>query len=69
MFQAILGPVANLVGTYIKGKQEKAKLGSSFRREILAKGGSREAIVSFRAFMKREPKPDAMLKHLGLMEA
>tara|TARA_B100000242_G_scaffold240507_1_gene180533 strand:+ start:743 stop:1111 length:369 start_codon:yes stop_codon:yes gene_type:complete len=26
MFQAILGPVANLVGTYIKGKQEKAKL-------------------------------------------
>ena len=26
MFQAIIGPVANLVGTYIKGKQEKAKL-------------------------------------------
>ena len=52
-----------------KDKREKAKLGSSFRQEILSKGGSREAIVSFRAFMKREPKPDAMLKHLGLMEA
>ena len=26
MFQAIIGPVANLVGTYIKGKQEKARL-------------------------------------------
>ena len=26
MFQALIAPVANLVGTYIKGKQEKAKL-------------------------------------------
>ena len=26
MFQALISPVANLVGTYIKGKQEKAKL-------------------------------------------
>ena len=49
-----------------KNKQEKAKLGNSFRKEILAKGGSRDAIVSFRSFMKRDPKPDAMLKHAGL---
>ena len=26
MFQALIAPVANLVGTYIMGKQEKAKL-------------------------------------------
>ena len=49
-----------------KSNQEKSVLGDSFKKEILSKGGSREAIASFRAFMGREPKPDAMLKHLGL---
>ena len=43
--------------------EEKSILGDSFKKEILSKGGSREAIAHFRAFMGREPKPDAMLKH------
>ena len=51
-----------------KDKREQAKLGNDFKKEILSKGGSREAIASFRAFMKREPKPEAMLKHLGLVK-
>ena len=50
-----------------KSKQEKSILGDLFKKEILSKGGSREAIASFRAFMGREPKPDAMLKQLGLV--
>ena len=50
-----------------KNKQEKSILGDLFKKEILSKGGSREAIASFRAFMGREPKPDAMLKHSGLV--
>jgi len=50
-----------------KNDREKSILGDSFKKEILSKGGSREAIASFRAFMGREPKPDAMFKHLGLV--
>ncbi|GIR49615.1 MAG: hypothetical protein CM15mP58_17120 [Burkholderiaceae bacterium] len=50
-----------------KNNREKSILGDSFKKEILSKGGSREAIDSFRAFMGREPKPDAMLKHSGLV--
>ena len=50
-----------------KNDREKSILGDSFKKEILSKGGSREAIISFRAFMGREPKSDAMLKHLGLV--
>ena len=50
-----------------KNDREKSKLGDSFKKEILSKGGSREAIASFRAFMGREPRPDAMFKHLGLV--
>ena len=50
-----------------KNDREKSILGDSFKKEILSKGGSREAIASFRAFMGREPRPDAMFKHLGLV--
>ncbi len=40
--------------------------GRSFRREILAKGGSRPALALFVAFRGREPKIDALLRHTGL---
>jgi oligopeptidase A len=40
--------------------------GNKFRREVLAKGGSRTAIESFKAFRGRKPKIDALLKHSGL---
>ena len=40
--------------------------GARFRDEILAVGGSRPALDSFRAFRGREPSLDAFLRHQGL---
>ena len=42
------------------------EVGARFRREILAVGGSRPAIDSFRAFRGREPQIDALLRHTGM---
>jgi oligopeptidase A len=44
-----------------------AATGGHFRREILAVGGSRNAMESFVAFRGREPKIDALLRHNGLV--
>jgi len=44
-----------------------AATGSHFREQILAVGGSRDAMESFRAFRGREPKIDALLRHNGLV--
>ena len=41
--------------------------GARFRDEILAVGGSRPAIESFRAFRGREPRIDALLRHSGMI--
>ena len=43
--------------------------GDRFRREILAMGGSRPAIESFKAFRGREPTVDALLRHSGMATA
>ncbi|MDO4997942.1 MAG: M3 family metallopeptidase [Neisseria sp.] len=43
--------------------------GAKFWNEILAKGGSRSAMDSFKAFRGREPQTDALLRHLGLQAA
>ncbi len=43
-------------------------VGSRFRDEILAKGGSRPALQSFVAFRGREPTIDALLRHSGMMQ-
>ncbi|WP_051516411.1 M3 family metallopeptidase [Herbaspirillum sp. RV1423] len=40
--------------------------GQRFQREILAVGGSRPAIESFKAFRGREPSIDALLRHSGM---
>jgi len=40
--------------------------GEKFKREVLAKGGSRPALESFIAFRGRPPTIDALLKHQGL---
>ncbi len=45
-----------------------ADTGQRFRREILAPGGSQEAMTLFRAFRGREPSIDALLRHSGLAE-
>ena len=43
--------------------------GGRFWREILAVGGSRPALDSFRAFRGREPRVDALLRHNGMISA
>ncbi len=46
-----------------------AQTGRRFLDEILAVGGSRPAIDSFRAFRGRAPELDALLRHNGMVEA
>jgi len=41
--------------------------GAKFRDEILAVGGSRPAIESFKAFRGREPTVEALLRHNGMV--
>ena len=41
-------------------------LGQTYWQNILAVGGSRPAMASFKAFMAREPNVDALLRHSGL---
>ena len=43
-----------------------AETGNRFRREVLARGGSRSAAENFRAFRGREPDIDALLRHSGM---
>ncbi len=42
-------------------------IGEKFWREILAVGGSRPALESFRAYRGREPSVDALLRHNGMI--
>ncbi len=42
-------------------------VGERFRKEVLAVGGSRPALDSFRAFRGREPSIDALLRHNGMI--
>jgi oligopeptidase A len=46
-----------------------AATGQRFWREILAVGGSRPALESFKAFRGREPCVDALLRHAGMVAA
>lgn len=43
-----------------------AATGADFRRAVLSTGGSRPESESFRAFMGRDPNPDALLQQQGL---
>ena len=43
--------------------------GKRFLEEILAVGGSRPAMDSFKAFRGREPRVDALLRHSGMIAA
>ena len=43
-----------------------AETGQRFQEEILAVGGSRPALESFKAFRGREPSIDALLRHSGM---
>ncbi len=54
--------VAPEIGTVLD-----AATGERFWREILAVGGSRPALESFKAFRGREPSPEALLRHNGMV--
>ncbi|WP_211443983.1 M3 family metallopeptidase [Collimonas humicola] len=50
----------------VGGNVVSAETGRKFRDEILAVGGSRPALESFKAFRGREPNIDALLRHSGM---
>ncbi|WP_153162064.1 M3 family metallopeptidase [Zoogloea sp. 1C4] len=50
-----------------KGSVLDAETGERFWNEILAVGGSRPALESFKAFRGREPQVDALLRHSGMV--
>jgi len=50
----------------VNGNTVSAEIGQQFLREILAMGGSRPALESFKAFRGREPSIDALLRHNGM---
>ena len=52
-----------------KGSVLDAETGERFWNEILAVGGSRPALESFKAFRGREPQVDALLRHSGMVGA
>ena len=51
------------------GNPFDATVGKRYLDEILSKGGSRPALDNFRAFRGREPSPDALLRHSGMIAA
>lgn len=53
----------------VKGSTLDTETGRRFLDEILAVGGSRPALESFKAFRGREPRPDALLRHNGMVTA
>ena len=44
-------------------------VGKRFLDEILSRGGERPALENFKAFRGREPSPDALLRHSGMVLA
>ncbi len=45
------------------------EVGKRFLDEILSRGGERPALENFKAFRGREPSPDALLRHSGMVAA
>lgn len=59
---------ADAYGAFEEAGGANPDTGSRFWREILAVGGSRPALESFRAFRGRDPQIDALLRHSGMIE-
>ena len=57
---------ADAYGAFEENGVFDADTGARFRQEVLAVGGSRPALESFRAFRGRDPSLDALLRHQGL---
>ena len=62
----VVGDEAFEEAAKLGGTTLDAKTGKRFWNEILAVGGSRPALESFRAFRGRDPRPDALLRHSGM---
>jgi oligopeptidase A len=60
---------ADAYGLFEENGVLDARSGRRFRDEILSVGGSRPALDSFKAFRGREPTPDALLRHSGMIGA
>jgi oligopeptidase A len=50
----------------MQGDVDGSITGARYQKEILQVGGSRPAMVSFKAFRGREPSIDALLRHQGM---
>jgi oligopeptidase A len=57
---------ADAYAAFEEAPAEVADTGARFRREVLARGGSRAAADNFRAFRGRAPRIDALLRHSGM---
>jgi oligopeptidase A len=57
---------ADAYAAFEEAPDQLAETGERFRREILARGGSRAAADNFRAFRARDPDLDALLRHSGM---
>ncbi len=57
---------ADAYAAFEEAPDQLAETGERFRREILARGGSRAAADNFRAFRGRDPDLDALLRHSGM---
>jgi oligopeptidase A len=57
---------ADAYAAFEEAPTEVADTGARFRREVLARGGSRAAADNFRAFRGRAPRIDALLRHSGM---
>jgi oligopeptidase A len=60
---------ADAYSVFEEGGVLSPEIGSRFRDEVLAVGGSRPAMASFVAFRGREPTIDALLRHNGMVDA
>lgn len=57
---------ADAYAAFEEAPDAAAETGERFRREILARGGSRPALENFTAFRGREPDIEALLRHSGM---
>ena len=57
---------ADAYAAFEENPDDVAGTGARFRREILARGGSRPALENFTAFRGREPDIEALLRHSGM---
>jgi oligopeptidase A len=57
---------ADAYAAFEEAPGQVAETGARFRREVLARGGSRSAAENFHAFRGRAPQLDALLRHNGM---